>query len=146
MPPKKRKLLCASQTQCGSAQTPSFGPRPDVIQTSARRWPDAPDVGQTCQTSRLPHAARRCQTPKVPVDHVRTTSRHVQASTARRASQTRQTRQTRQTFQALEDHTHAVGDLKQTKYPHNNAQKAYSTQIRDCWVTLLCEVVMVTRH
>eukprot|EP00966_Prymnesium_polylepis_P250530 5793428-Prymnesium_polylepis.1 len=52
-------------------------PRPDVIPTSARRWPNAPDAGQTCQTSRrpdacqtLPDAARR---PRCPY-HVRTMS------------------------------------------------------------------------
>eukprot|EP00966_Prymnesium_polylepis_P207303 4801708-Prymnesium_polylepis.1 len=32
-------------------------PRPDVIRTSARRWPDAPDAGQTCETSRRPDAS-----------------------------------------------------------------------------------------
>eukprot|EP00966_Prymnesium_polylepis_P232238 5371846-Prymnesium_polylepis.1 len=37
--------------------------------------------------------------------------------------------QTRQTCQALKDRTNAVGDLKQTKYPHHNAEKACSTQI-----------------
>jgi hypothetical protein len=42
---------------------------------------------------------------------------------------------------ALKDRTHAVGDLKQTIYPHHNAPKACYTQM-----TLLCEVIMVTHN
>eukprot|EP00966_Prymnesium_polylepis_P151180 3493013-Prymnesium_polylepis.1 len=35
-------------TRCGVIDPVALEPRPDVIQTSARRWLDAPDAGQTC--------------------------------------------------------------------------------------------------
>jgi hypothetical protein len=94
------------------ADETTLEPWPDVIQTPARRVPDA---GQTCQTSsrRVPDTARR---PKCPY-HARTTSRDVQASsqTPRRAKRP------------------DVLDLGKTKFPHHNAQMVCCTYI-DCWV------------
>jgi hypothetical protein len=115
-------------------------PRPDVIQTSARRWPD---IDQTCQTSRRPdvQTSRRCQTPKVPIPR----AYDVQARPGVQPdAQTRQTRQTRQTCQALKDRTHAVGDLKRPSTLTTMLKR--HVLLRLVWVTLLCEVVMVTHN